>query len=96
MPITRSRKKRTCTRSEKIRNTKLPKKRIVVEHTLAHWKTFRLLGDVSQNAKERYGDLCKSVATTVHRRMAVRALALSRLKGGERLGATVWYSPRGL
>ncbi len=38
IPIKRSRKKRTLTRSEKIRNTRHTKKRIVIEHTIAHLK----------------------------------------------------------
>lgn len=75
IPIKRSRKKRTLTRSEKIRNTKLSKQRIIVEHTIAHLKKFRLLGDVYRNAKERYGELFKSVACLVNLRMACRAAA---------------------
>lgn len=75
IPIKRTRKKRTLTRSEKLRNTRLTKKRIVVEHTLAHLKKFRLLGDVYRNAKTQYGDFFKSVATIVNLRMACRAAA---------------------
>lgn len=74
IPVKRSRKKRALTRSEKIRNTQLTKKRIVVEHTIAHLKKFRVLADVYRNAKERYGDLFQSVATLVNLRMACRAL----------------------
>lgn len=75
IPIKRSRKKRALTRSEKIRNTKLTKKRIVVEHTIAHLKKFRVLADVYRNAKERYGDLFQSVAYLVNLRMAFRTAA---------------------
>lgn len=73
IPVKRSRKKRTLTRSEKIRNTKLTKKRIVIEHTLAHLKKFRLLADVYRNAREQYGNLFKAVAGLVNLRMACRA-----------------------
>lgn len=75
IPIKRSRKKRTLTRSERIRNTKLTKKRIVVEHTFAQLKKFRMLADVYRNAKERYSDLFKAVACLVNLRMACRATA---------------------
>lgn len=74
-PIKRSRKKRVLTRSEKIRNTKLSKKRIVIEHTFAHLKKFRLLGEAYRNARERYGDLFKAVACLVNLRMALRSTA---------------------
>lgn len=75
IPIKRSRKKRTLTRSETIRNTKLSKRRIVIEHTIAHLKKFRLLGDVYRNAKVRYGDLFKAIACLVNLRMTCRATA---------------------
>lgn len=73
IPIKRSRTKRVLTRSEKIRNTKLGKKRIVIEHTISHVKKFRIIGEVYRNAKERYGSLFTAVACLVNLRMACRA-----------------------
>jgi len=75
IPVKRSRKKRVLTHSEKIRNTNLTKKRIVVARTIAHLKEFRMLADVYLNAKERYGDLFRSVACLVNLRMACRTAA---------------------
>ncbi len=75
IPVKRTRKKKELTRSEKIRNTKLSKKRIIIEHTFANLKKYRILKEVYRNSKEHYSEIFKSIAFLVNLRMLERNLA---------------------
>lgn len=72
VPIKRTRAKKELTRSEKIKNTKQRRKRVVVEHTLALLKKFRILSETYRNAKNRYSATFKSIAFLVNLRMLER------------------------
>ncbi len=75
IPIKRTRSKKELTRSEKIRNTKLSKKRIIIEHTFANLKKYKILKEVYRNSKEHYSEIFKSIAFLSNLRMLERNLA---------------------
>lgn len=72
IPIKRTRWKTELTLREKIFNTRLSRKRIVIEHTLAQLKKFRILAEKYRNAKEQYSLIFKSVAFFSNFRMLER------------------------
>jgi len=72
LPTKRTRAKKELTRSEKIMNTKQRKKRVAVEHSLAHAKKFRILADIYRNSKEHYSAIFKSIAFIANLRMLER------------------------
>lgn len=76
IPIKRTRAKSELTRSEKIKNTKQRKKRIVVEHTFANLKKFRILSEIFRNAKNCYSATFKSIAFLVNLRMLERTVSI--------------------
>jgi len=72
IPTRRNRGKKELSRSEKIMNTKQRKKRIPVEHSLAHAKKYRILSDIYRNSKEHYSAIFKSIAFVANLRMLER------------------------
>lgn len=74
IPIKRSRGKKELTRGEKIFNTKHSKKRIVIEHTFANLKKYRILAETYRNSKEHYSEVFKSIAFLSNLRMLERGL----------------------
>ncbi|MFN2108833.1 MAG: transposase family protein [Anaerolineae bacterium] len=62
------------TDAQKKRNHRISQKRIVVEHTIAQVKTFRVLYHVYRHAREAYNDLFCIVAALVNRRIRRRPL----------------------
>lgn len=72
LPIRRTRAKKELTRSEKIINTKQRKKRVPVEHSLAHAKKFKILSETYRNCKEHYSAIFKSIAFIANLRMLER------------------------
>jgi len=75
IPFKRSRSKKELTRSEKIRNTKHSRKRIIIEHTFANLKKYRILSETYRNAKEHYSEIFKSIAFLSNLRMLERNLS---------------------
>lgn len=73
IPIKRTRAKKELTRSEKIRNTRQSKKRIVIEHTFSKIKKYRILGETYRNSKEQYSNIFKSIAFLTNLKMLARA-----------------------
>jgi len=72
LPTKRSRAKKELSRSEKIMNTKQRKKRVPVEHSLAHLKKYKILADIYRNSKKHYSAIFKSVAFVANLRMLER------------------------
>ena len=72
IPIKRTRAKKELTRQEKIYNTKLRKKRIVIEHTFAYLKKYQVLAGKYRNLKENYSAMFKSIAFLTNLRMLAR------------------------
>lgn len=72
IPHKRHRGKVELTRSEKIQNTKLAKRRIVIEHTFAALKKFRILAETYRNSKEHYSATFKSIVFLSNFRMLER------------------------
>lgn len=73
IPIKRKRNQE-LTRSEKIFNTKHSKKRIIIEHTFANLKKYRILSEIYRNSKEHYSEIFKSIAFLSNLRMLERGL----------------------
>lgn len=72
IPIKRTRAKKELTRSEKIYNTKLRKKRVKIEHTFSRMKKFKILAEKYRNIKEDYSEMFKSIAFLTNLRMLER------------------------
>jgi transposase len=72
IPVKRTRAKKELTRKEKIYNTKLRKKRIVIEHTFAYLKKYQVLAGKYRNLKENYSAMFKSIAFLTNLRMLAR------------------------
>lgn len=69
-PIKRNRWKGTLTRSEKILNTKLAKKRIKVEHVISRLKKYTLLSQVFRNKMTNYQTDFRNIAALTNFRLA--------------------------
>ncbi|MEW6407489.1 MAG: transposase family protein [Patescibacteria group bacterium] len=76
VPIKRTRAKSKLSRSEKIKNTKQRRERVIVEHTFAYLKKFRILSEIFRNAKNRYSAIFKSIAFLVNLRMLERTVSI--------------------
>ena len=72
IPTRRNRGKKELTRSEKIMNTKQRRKRIPIEHSLAHTKKFKILSDTYRNCKKHYSAIFKSICFVANLRMLER------------------------
>jgi hypothetical protein len=70
-PIKRNRWKRKLTLSEKIFNTKLAKKRVVVEHIISRLKKYQILTGIFRNKTDNYNQDFRNVAALVNFRLAV-------------------------
>jgi len=70
IPIKRNRWKKELTRSEKIFNTKLAKKRVIVEHVISRLKKYRLLADVFRNRITSYRKDFRNIAALTNFRLA--------------------------
>lgn len=71
-PNKRTRWNPSLTRSEKIRNTRHAKKRIVIEHAIAGIKKYNILASVYRNSKENYSAIFKSIVFLANMRMLAR------------------------
>lgn len=74
IPIKRSRWKRTLTRSEKIKNTKLSKKRIKVEHTISRLKKYSILSQTYRSDEKDYNRHFRNIASLCNFRLAFKQL----------------------
>jgi len=70
VPVKRNRWKRQLTLSEKIKNTKLAKKRVIVEHVLSRLKKYRILSEVFRSRINHYTQDFKNIAALVNFRLA--------------------------
>lgn len=70
VPVKRNRWKRQLTLSEKIKNTKLAKKRVIVEHILSKFKKYRILSEVFRSRINHYNQDFKNIAALVNFRLA--------------------------
>lgn len=71
-PNKRTRWSPCLARSEKIRNTKLAKKRIAIEHAIAGVKKYNILASVYRNNRENYSAIFKSIVFLANARMLAR------------------------
>lgn len=66
IPFKRNRWKKELSRSEKIYNTKLAKKRVMVEHVLAKLKKYRILSDIFRNRVKDYNQDFRNIASLIN------------------------------
>lgn len=74
LPVKRTRWRRLLTRSEKIRNTKLAKKRIVVEHSLSRMKKYQILSQTYRSQDQDYNQHFRNVASLCNFRLLFKEL----------------------
>lgn len=72
IPYKRAKNHRELTRSEKIRNTKQRKVRVMVEHTLSRLKKYRVLADIYRHSLQNYDRTFRFVANVSNFRMIQR------------------------
>lgn len=66
IPFKRNRWKKELSRSEKIYNSKLAKKRVMVEHVLAKLKKYRILSDIFRNRVKDYNQDFRNIASLIN------------------------------
>lgn len=76
IPIKRNRWKRKLTRSEKIKNTKQAKKRVIVEHTISRLKKYQILSQVYRSSDRDYNYHFRNIASLCNFRLAFKQLEL--------------------
>lgn len=74
IPIKRNRWKRKLTRSEKIKNTKQAKKRVIVEHTISRLKKYQILSRVYRSSDRDYNYHFRNIASLCNFRLAFKQL----------------------
>lgn len=74
IPIKRNRWKRTLTRSEKIKNTKLSKKRIKIEHGISRLKKYSILSQIYRSDEKEYNRHFRNIASLCNFRLAFKQL----------------------
>jgi len=74
IPIKRTRWKRTLTRSEKIKNTKISKKRIVVEHVFSRMKKYAILSQTYRSKDDDYNCHFRNIASLCNFRLLLKGL----------------------
>src|SRR3989338_2194549 len=74
IPVKRTRWKRKLTRGEKIRNTKLGRKRVVVEHSLSRLKKYSILSQTYRSADDDYNRHFRNIASLCNFRLAFKQL----------------------
>jgi len=74
IPTKRNRWKRTLTRSEKIKNTKISKRRIIVENTFSRMKKYQILSQTYRLNDNNYNRLFRNIAALCNFRLAFREL----------------------
>lgn len=74
IPVKRHRWKRTLTRSEKIKNTKLSRKRVVVEHDISRLKKYQILSQIYRLKDDDYNHHFRNIAALCNFRLAFREL----------------------
>jgi len=74
IPIKRTRWKKTLTRSEKIKNTKLSKKRIIVEHVFSRMKKYQILFQTYRSKDNDYNRHFRNIASLCNYRLAFKHL----------------------
>lgn len=74
IPIKRNRWKRTLTRGEKIRNTKLSKKRVTVEHVFSRMKKYQILFQTYRSKDGDYNHHFRNIASLCNFRLAFKQL----------------------
>ena len=77
IPIKCNRWKRTLTRSEKIKNTKLSKKRIKVEHIFSRMKKYQILYQTYRSKDGDYNRHFRNIASLCNFRLAFKELESS-------------------
>lgn len=77
IPIKRNRWKRKLTRSEKIKNTKQAKKRVIVEHTISRLKKYQILSQVYRSSDNDYNQHFRNIASLCNFRLAFKLLELN-------------------
>lgn len=74
IPVKRNRWKRTLTRSEKIFNTKLSKKRVTVEHDISRLKKYQILSQIYRSDEKDYNHHFRNIAALCNFRLAFKQL----------------------
>jgi len=69
IPTKRTRWKRTLTRSEKIKNTKISKKRIIVEHVFSRMKKYQILLQIYRSKDSDYNHHFRNIASLCNFRL---------------------------
>lgn len=74
IPTKRNRWKRKLTRSEKIKNTKLSKRRVIVEHTISRLKKYSILSQTYRSSDNDYNRYFKNIASLCNLRLLFKQL----------------------
>lgn len=74
IPIKRNRWKRILTRSEKIKNTKLSKKRVKVEHGISRLKKYPILSQIYRSSEKDYNRHFRNITSLCNFRLAFKQL----------------------
>lgn len=74
IPIKRNRWKRTLTRSEKIKNTKLSRKRVKVEHGISRLKKYSILSQIYRSHEKDYNRHFRNIASLCNFRLVFKQL----------------------
>lgn len=69
-PVKKNHWKRKLTLSEKIYNTKLAKKRVVVEHIISRLKKYQILAGIFRNKVDNYNQDFRNIAALINFRLA--------------------------
>jgi len=77
IPIKRSRWKKTLERKEKIRNTKLARKRVVIEHTICQLKKYQILSQVYRSKEEDYNKHFRNIAALYNFKLNFKQIYLN-------------------
>lgn len=77
IPVKRTRWKKELTRSEKIKNTKISKKRIIVEHVLSRMKKYAILSQTYRSIDTDYNRHFRNIASLCNFRLLFKHLDTS-------------------
>lgn len=77
IPIKRNRFKKILERKEKIKNTKLAKKRVIVEHTICHLKKYQILSQVYRSKEEDYNQHFRNIAALYNFKLNFKQISLN-------------------
>jgi len=74
IPIKRNRWKKKLLRSEKVYNTKLSKRRVIIEHVFSRMKKYKILSDTYRSKEKEYNQHIRNIAALCNFRLLFKEL----------------------